>query len=405
MSKLHNRIFLQTFFITLVVFFLTQTWHSEAQETLTTVSGQVVDIEKNPMPGIEIGIQPIDITELDRFPSRLGKITLRTRSDSHGNFLISGISSDPVEFKLLPVGTTNYKIKTIEVGGLTLYSDRFYGFSKIPIGISKGQHLKNMVITLVPRMKISGKIVFNDGTPFRNRSIKLNVKPSHLWENRSRIMRGLIITDKEGFFSEFVRGAATYTVSVDYFNLTATSEPITLQDGEQYETLVLKLNEETSTDPENPNISKSDSEDKEMARWKALQEVWAVNPSNGHAYKAIRCKSWWQAKRTAESEDGYLVSINDADEQKWIESLFSQSDFYWIGLRLTSKGEKWHNKEQITYSNFAQDTGDLTSITENMHVVLDASTKKWIGLNKGSPFQHLVRQAIIEKDIVQVNSD
>ncbi len=386
------------------VFFLTITWHSEAQQTVTTVSGQVVDIQNNPMQGIEIGIQPIDITKSDRFPSPFGEIEFRTRTDSNGDFTISGISSVPVEFKLLPEGTTNYKIKTIEVGGLTLYAHGFFGFSRIPIGITKGQHLEKMIFTLVPRMKISGQIVFNDGTPFRDRTIKIDLKPSHLRDNLRSRMDGTI-TDKEGFFTEFVRGAATYTLSVKYFNLSAKSEPITLKDGDQYDTLVLKLSEETSTDPDKLNISESDIEDKEMARWRALQEVWAVNPSNGHAYKTIRCKSWWQAKRTAESEDAYLVSINDADEQEWIESLFSQSDFYWIGLRLTSKGEKWHNKEQITYSNFVRDTGELTSITENMHVVLDASTKKWIGFTKGSPFQHLVKHAIIEKDEVQVNSD
>ncbi len=404
MRKLHIRIFILTLFIMFAVFFLTLTWQSEAQQTVTTVSGQVVDIQKNPMQGIEIGIQPIDITGLDRYPSRLGEITMRSRTDSHGNFSISGISSVPVEFKLLPEGTANYKIKTIEVGGLTLYSHEFFGFRRIPIGITKGQHLKNMVFTLVPRMKISGQIVFNDGTPFRNRTIKLDLQPSHLWDNLRSRMDGTI-TDKEGFFTEFVREAATYTVSVKYFNLSAKSEPIILKDGDQYDTLVLKLSEETLNDPDKSNISESDTEDKEMARWRALQEVWAVNPSNGHAYKTIRCKSWWQAKRTAESEDAYLVSINDVEEQKWIESLFSQSNFYWIGLRLTRKGEKWHNKEQIPYSNFAQNTGDLTSITENMHVTLDASTKKWIGLIKGSPFQHLVQHAIIEKDEVQVNSD
>lgn len=405
MSKSNNRIFLLTFFIILVALFLTHTRHSEAQQTETSVSGRVIDIQKNPLQGIEIGIQPIDITESNRFPSRFGNITMRSRTDSHGDFSISGISSVPVEFKLLPERIANYKINTIEIGGLTLYSDRFFGNFNLPIGIAKGQHLKNIVFTLVPRMKISGQIVFNDGTPFRNRTIKLDLKPSHLWDSfRSRI-DGNITTDKEGFFTEFVRGAATYTVSVNYFNLTAKSEPITLQDGEQNDTLVLKLKEEASTNLGKRNISIFDSEEKRINRWRAMQEVWAVNPSNGHAYKTIRCKSWWQAKRTAESEDAYLVSINDAEEQKWLESLFSQSDFYWIGLRLTKKGEKWHNKEQITYSNFAQDTGELTSITENMHVVLDASTKKWIGLTKGSPFQHLVRQAIIEKDEVQVNSD
>lgn len=404
MSKLHYRIFLQTFCITLVVFFLIHTWHSEAQETLTTVSGRVVDIEKNPLQGIEIGIKPIDITESNRFPSRLGEITVRTRTDSHGNFLISGISSVPVEFKLLPEGTANYKIKTIEIGGLTLYSDRFFGFSKIPIGITKGQHLENLVFTLVPRMKISGQIVFNDGTPLRNRSIKIDLKPAHQWDNFTSKIDGTM-TDKEGFFTEFVRGAGTYVLSVEYFNLYVKSEPITLKEGDQYDRLVLKLSEENSTDPDKSNIAKSDSKKKEMERWKALQEVWAVNPSNGHAYKIIRCKSRWQAMRNAEAEDAYLVSINTADEQKWIESLFSQNEFYWIGLRLTGNGEKWHSKELITYSNYPERIDHITSNIEIMHVVLDAATKKWIGIKKGSPFQHLVKYAIIEKEEIQVNSD
>ena len=340
MSKSHIRIFILTLFLMYAVFFLTITWYSEAQQMETTVSGQVVDNQNNLMQGIEIGIQPIDITEIGRFPSILGEISMRSRTDSHGNFSISGISSVPVEYKLLPEGTTNYKIKTIEVGGLTLYAHGFFGFSRIPIGITKGQHLENMIFTLVPRMKISGQIVFNDGTPFRDRTIKIDLKPSHLWDNYRSRMDGTI-TDKEGFFTEFVRGAATYTLSVEYFNLSAISDPIVLQDGDQYDKLVLKLSQDTGK----PNMQISDSDNEEINRWRAMQEVWAVNPANGHAYKTIRCKSWWQAKRKAEEENAYLVSINNAEEQNWIESLFSQNDFYWIGLRLTSKGEKWHNKE------------------------------------------------------------
>lgn len=404
MTQLHSRTIILTLLIIFAAFFLMLTWHSEAQQTETTVSGQVVDIQKNPMPGIEIGIQPIDISASDRFPSGLGKITLRSRTDSNGNFSISGISSVPVEFKLLPEDISNYMIKTIEVGGLTLYSHRFFGFSMIPIGITKGHHLKGMVFTVQPRMKIRGQIVFNDGTPLSNRRVKFDVKPFHLWDSLKHRMDGTI-TDQEGYFSEFVRGAGTYTLSAEYFNLSAKSEPIILQDGDQYDTLVLKLSEETSTDTGNPNISKSDSEESRMNRWKAMQEVWAVNPSNGHAYKTIRCKSWFQAKRKAEAEHAYLVSINNVEEQKWIESLFSQNEFYWIGLRLTSKGEKWHNREQITYSNYTQKIDGMTSISENMHVVLDASTKKWIGINKGSPFQHLISHAIIEKDEISVNTE
>ncbi|RKU31105.1 hypothetical protein C6497_02910 [Candidatus Poribacteria bacterium] len=367
----------------------------------TTVSGRIVDIQKNPMSGIEIGIQPIDITKSDRYPSIYGEIALRTRTDSNGDFSISGISSVPVEFKLLPVDMANYMIKTIDVGGVTLYSHRYFGFSRMPIGITKGQHLKNMLFTVEPRMKISGQIIFNDGTPLRNRPVKLDLRPSYLWESLRSRMDGSIMTDKEGYFTEFVRGAATYTLSVEYFNLSAFSDPIVLQDGDQYDKLVLKLSEDTGK----PNRQMVDSDNEEFDRWRAMQEVWVVNPANGHAYKTIRCKSWWQAKRKAEEEDAYLVSINNVEEQNWIESLFSQNDFYWIGLRLTSKGEKWHNKEQIAYSNFAQNTEVLTSNSENKHVVLDAATKKWIGINKGSPFQQFVQDAIIEKDEVQVNSD
>ena len=67
------------------------------------------------------------------------------------------------------------------------------------------------------------------------------------------------------------------------------------------------------------------------------KSVWIINPTNGHAYKKVRCEDWQDAQRKAVAEGAHLVSINDEAEQHWLEIIFTHKPF-WIGLTDAEKG-------------------------------------------------------------------
>lgn len=371
------------------------------KQTQTTISGRVMDVQGKSVAGVEIGIRPVEFTERDSFPRPIATPSAAV-TNADGHFSITNIPSGTAELLLLPERSSDFKIKYAQVEGLTIYATQYNALRQIPFVIEPGEHLKNVEITVQPRTKIRTKIIFDDGTPLVNALVKLNIQPRKFWDSSARF-DGSVKTDSDGYLIEYVREAATYTVSVEYYNYSAISEPIPLKNGEQSDTLILKLIEKTPTDKS--NISETNSRLSSHERWKARQAIWAVNPTNGHAYKTISCKSWYEAVGIAKAENAYLVTINDETEQKWIESLFSQEDYYWIGLRLSTKGEQWHNQEPVTYTNWGnQKLREIPTDKGEVYIAMDAATKKWIGIDARSPFRYLVKKAILEKNITPAQS-
>ncbi|MDE0484565.1 MAG: lectin-like protein [Candidatus Poribacteria bacterium] len=374
---------------------------NDKKQTQTTISGRVMDVRGKSVAGVEIGIRPVEFTERDSFPRPIATLSGAV-TNANGHFSITNIPSGTTELLLLPERSSDFKIKNAQVEGLTIYATQYNALRQIPFVIELGEHLKNVEITVQPRTKIRTKIIFDDGTPLVNALVKLNIQPRKFWDSSARF-DGSVKTDSDGYLTEYVREAATYTVSVEYYNYSAISEPIPLKDGEQSDTLILKLIEKTPSDKS--NISETNSRLSSHERWEAQQAIWAVNPTNGHAYKTISCKSWYEAVGIAKAENAYLVTINDETEQKWIESLFSQKDYYWIGLRLSEKGEQWHNQEPVTYTNWnTLKSKDLSTEKREIYVAMDAATKKWIGIDAKSPFRYLIKKAVIEKDMIPKKS-
>lgn len=85
-----------------------------------------------------------------------------------------------------------------------------------------------------------------------------------------------------------------------------------------------------------------------------------VNPSNGNTYILITTNdnSWITAEAEAVSLGGHLVAINDAEEQAWVYSQFSNYEgierYLWIGLtdRDTEGTFTWTNGDPVTYTNW-----------------------------------------------------
>ena len=62
----------------------------------------------------------------------------------------------------------------------------------------------------------------------------------------------------------------------------------------------------------------------------------AVNPDNNKTYHLLTASSWEDAAFKARSLDGYLTTIDDAEENTWVFDTFAsfgdQSRHLWIGL-------------------------------------------------------------------------
>ena len=395
MNRSNRRIILITIILATLVSVLSFTLQSNAQNSTTKFSGRVVNEHGQPVPDIHIAIKPVQIGEHVELKQRTHfLIWPRVVTGSDGSFSFKNI--DPVSSQLVifPEHGSDLEIQSIEIGDLTFYSIAFRQamptwFGKLTFAVEQGEHLENVIVHVKePRMRIRGRVLYEDGTPLIREEISITINLERVQrfnggESRggSRMSRNFE-TDNEGYFVVYYRGSpATYVVQMTYQGFTAASEPIILEEGERYDDLVFKLK---ST----PKTIKRDS-------------VWIVNPATGNAYKRIQCVNLQDARDQAVNENAYLVAINDEAEQKWLEGLYKHRAFFWIGLSVTNNEVQWQwdNGQPLTYTNWRK--GQQPNKTEDEStsgVALDFYTKKWVAIKHRSPFQSAVKMAIIEKD-------
>ena len=81
-----------------------------------------------------------------------------------------------------------------------------------------------------------------------------------------------------------------------------------------------------------------------------------INPANNHTYHLLSASSWSDAASVARSLGGFLVTIDDANEDQWIFDTFAVNNdttrHLWIGL-------SDHQSEEITAGMM-----ELHSLTE-----------------------------------------
>ena len=367
-------------FIGIVAIVLTNPLCGFAQEAMSMLSGRVVKTDGSPVSNLKIGIQ-----------SGNGARG-HSQTDSAGHFSITDIIPGAIRLELLPTFNPDTEILTLEIGGLTFYPSNMLPFTWFAFELDSGVHVENIVITTQPRMRIRGRVVFENGEPLRNQHVELRITRQMLDTGRSGHSINLLQTDTEGYFIEYVRFPAVYTVFVRYQGMNALSEPFLLKTGERYDDLVLTLSSQ-------PIDFKPPGERGKLPA--TSMGVWGVNPANGHAYKRIYCKSRDDAISQAAAEKAHLVTINDAAEQKWLEGLFVEKRFFWIGLSDAEKEGQWQwdNGESLTYTNWApHEPDEQGTMDEGDYAVMDLSSKKWLDIGAGSPFWKTVQYAIIEKE-------
>lgn len=83
-----------------------------------------------------------------------------------------------------------------------------------------------------------------------------------------------------------------------------------------------------------------------------------VNPANNHTYHLLSASSWSDAASVARSLDGFLVTIDDAEEDQWIYDTFALGDnttrHLWTGLSdEQNEGDfRWHDGTPFLYRNW-----------------------------------------------------
>ena len=416
-----------------------------AEEKTGTLSGVVLDTKGEPISGFSISLSPVFQI---------------SKTDGKGAFAFTDIPAGRVQilipvqqfmenekpvFKLEP----DDQIVSIKIGDITIYQDRHPPFGGITFGVKPGSHLKNIEVTVRPRMRIRARVVFKDGKPLTNASISLVVQSNGTSSSG-------VTTDLEGYFVCYLDDddiETPYIVSVKYKGLSAKSERFQLEENGRYDDLVLTLDGNApatvatqSARPREslPNIlrrltgtpkpsdkpapvqpsaqparvatssSKTSSTEirpsvpAEKMQRSGKKNTWAVNPVNGHGYKKIRCGSLKDAKNRAAAEGAYLVAINDAAEQKWLLGLFGNR-LYWIGLSDAEKeGEwVWQNGEPLTYTNWGDKHSfprSTLSPEEKDSAVMTFVNGQWHAVGPGDLLWRTTRYAILEKADVSNSS-
>ena len=405
MKYSHFRRFYVAILVGIVTLTLLFSSDSIAQADKSSLSGRVVDTKGKPVAGLELGIKPVEITKpRDIMPRTPFASWLRVVTDKHGHFSFHSIDAGSSQFVMFPENGSDFEIISAEIGDLTFYSTAFLknfptSFGKLTFTLEPGTHLEGVVVNVKPpRMRIRGRVLLKDGTPLAHTNIGLTVRrrqrETHLFilpagGSAGSSGRG-VRTDAEGYFvSYYPDETSEYSVIVKYEGASAKSRWFRLKAGQRYDKLVLVLK-----DLEEHRLRRSE-------RVKARLAVWVVNPENDHAYKRIKCDSWEDAKAKAEAENAYLVAINDASEQKWLEAVYPEKAFFWIGLRVPEKGGawQWNNGEPVTYANWmTAKKPDTVSIGEaELPVAMEFFSKRWMVMGTENPFLPMVKYAILEK--------
>ena len=292
---------------------------------------------------------------------------LKSETDSEGRFTFTGIATGMVQLMVLPMendpAPQNVKpvpeIQTIKFGEVTFHPHDFSFFppiGAITFAVKPGSAIKDVevVIETRPKPKIQGRLVFKNGEPLADTTVKFDIGRLTLEWGGSAYSLSLH-TDADGNFVSAISGPGTYALSVNHRGLSAMSAPFTVEADKPHETVVLTLNGDLA------DLSELSSQRPE-GQQRNLPNVlgaWIVNPANGHAYKKIACDDWEDAQNQAAGEEAHLVTVTNEGEQIWLEAIFGSGP-YWIGLTdVLKEGEWiWETGEPVTYTNWIEDDAD-----------------------------------------------
>lgn len=450
-------------------FFIGFASHSIADVETGTFSGRVVDAEGNPVAKLPVMIRPAmvmgNVIQSTFFPMQYPTVR-RALTDANGRFFITDITPGLSYFGALPYDVetllpdelaTNIakankekdiaafhasgimkmeqedfdpdvEILSLRIQGITFYPRTDH--ERIGFSVKPETHIENVEVTVQPRMRIQGRIVFKDGTPLASARVHLRFRSKTVDGSGNRQSGGRPRTDAEGYFVYYLDekdDPAFYTFSVEYQDISAEAGPIRINPGERLDGLTLTFDSEPITLQPPSHIAPqppSHIAPQALPQTKTLdhpstamppaprmsmpmsKEVWIVNPENLHAYKGIYCKTRGDAVAQARQENAHLVTINDAAEQTWLAKVFERK-LYWIGLsRVPPVGTdsnatqwRWESGEPITYANWLPDYifRESLDVSERNYAVMTFTDGKWYAVGPDSLVWRMTEMAILEK--------
>ena len=399
------------FFVGIAVGLFTVIWGSSAQEgALTTFSGRVIDETGDPIAGCVVAIVPVFDGNGAWFPIMQepnapieGPLPFRAESDEDGRFTFAAVIDGPVLLSLSPSRGSDVRIIKVKIGGLFLYPSGMMERGVV-FATSPGRRIEDIEV-IVQQPHIRGSVQRTDGTPISNADIRLHLRSASLHGDSSSLDGG-IRTNAKGYFAYYVdrdlEVPTFYMMSLIYQGQTVNAEPIVLKPRDKTHEVVFTF--DNAQDPRIParrgNFARASAStrDARPIASASLEDVWVIRPENRHAYKRIRCEDWEAAQAQAAAEGAYLVTINDETEQKWLQAVFGGQPS-WIGLNdIAEEGQwVWDNGEPLTYTNWALQEPNDTSIGDEDYVILGPSGK-WEDFGPGHGGISLIRTAILEKE-------
>ena len=431
--------------------FVVFTLHGVADEETGTFSGRVVDVEGNPVAKLPVMIGPamaVGPGIRSAFFPMLYPTMQRSLTDADGRFSITDIAPGLSFFGALPydvdallpeelaanilkvteeedmaalhasgimeMGQEDFEpdieILSLRIRGITFYPRSDH--EQVGFSVKSGTHIEDVEVTVQPRMRIRGRIVFKNGTPLASERIRLYFRSRTVDRTGNRQSGGRSRTDADGYFVYYLDekdDAAFYTFFVEYQGLSAEAGPIRLEPGERLDGLTLKFDSEPIAPQPSPHKMAFDPSTMPPPPRRSIpvsEEVWIVNPANLHAYKRVYCETRDDAVARATEENAHLVTINDAAEQTWLAEVFGRK-FYWIGLsRIPPAGAssdvtqwRWGNGEPITYANWLPDYifAESLDVSKRIYAVMTFTAGQWYAVGPDSLVWRMTEMAILEK--------
>ncbi|MDE0635569.1 MAG: sigma-70 family RNA polymerase sigma factor [Candidatus Poribacteria bacterium] len=376
--------------------------HPNAKLSSST-SGRVVDEAGNPVENIKIAITPVNFVNggwfirWDENGKRIDQSKYQAKTDSDGRFAITNTMGGPAQLTLFPHRRSGIRILKVQIADMFFYPHGMTREHGIVFTIPSDKHVKDVQIIL-EQPRIRGKALNIDGTPIANTEIRFTMETFN--GQGSSYGEGAADTDAEGYFVDYLyntnRDDTTLIcwLSATYQEQTVNAKPFFLKPGNQTHNLVFTFG---GSPRSSLPIRKEGFTSASFSTNPSTQDVWVINPENGHAYKKILCKNWNEAKTKAAAEGGYLVSINDESEQKWLQTVFRSSSSF-IGLNdISQEGQwTWDNGEPLTYINWRTQEPNDSGNTDGDYVILGI-TGKWEVVNPGNRRWRWLQTAVIEK--------